>query len=198
MQISGALYYLTNSTNRQNLQNYLCHTISDVVSELGHINIVIFLFLFILSFTRINGSLGYSLTNLGSVWSKPIISAIFLLLRFVSMFKMMVAILRCGIKSRKYQLTENKLELIPDYDKSMFNSDDRIKSLIEKLNNKCIICYDELIEKRGDNISKESEESIETNQKLILSCDHVFHSNCFKEWYLASDQCPYCRKDVKL
>lgn len=104
--------------------------------------------------------------------------------------------MRCGIKSRKYQLSEKKLEILTDFDKSMFESNVRIKTMIDKLNNKCIICYEKLIEHDTD--ETDSEEEKEISQKLILSCDHVFHSDCFKEWYLGSDKCPYCREIVNL
>lgn len=198
--MSGAIYYLTNSNNRQHCQNYIYHTVSDIVSDLGHTNIVIFICVFVLSFTRLNG-IGFA-TNIGSVWSKPLISGIFLSLRFITMFKMVVAVLRCGIKNRKYQLSENKMEFIPNTSMNIHEYDDRIKLLIEKLNNKCIICYDKLLDNECEQEEicqdEDEDEDDKRSKNLILSCDHVFHSECFKEWYLGSDDCPYCRNKVSL
>lgn len=111
------------------------------------------------------------------------------------MFKLLIALMRCGIKSRKYQLSENKLEFINDLNNSKYDPNGRIGLLIDKLNNKCIICYEKLIEEDRDGTDCEEER---TSQTLILSCDHVFHSDCFKEWYLGSDKCPYCRTEVNL
>lgn len=47
--------------------------------------------------------------------------------------------------------------------------------------NMCCICHEGM--KKGDSI-------------LSLSCDHVFHHACVKEWLVVADTCPTCRLQI--
>lgn len=172
-QLTGTIYYFTNASNRQHFQNYFCHTISNVFSELGHVNIFI-LMICIISFTRLN----YNIINLFSnLWSRPIINVIFLCLRFISAIKVVIAVLRGLIKARKITRFESKAALIADLK--------YVEKTVQLFDNKCIICLDELYPN-----SKE--------KTLLLDCGHIFHFDCFKLWYVESENCPYCRKKVDL
>ena len=31
------------------------------------------------------------------------------------------------------------------------------------------------------------------SDKMILSCDHAFHTSCITQWYVQSENCPVCR-----
>ena len=33
--------------------------------------------------------------------------------------------------------------------------------------------------------------------RVILPCNHVFHSKCLKKWFTDHDTCPYCRHEVE-
>jgi hypothetical protein len=37
----------------------------------------------------------------------------------------------------------------------------------------------------------------ENNRIKLNECGHIFHSNCFKLWYLKRDECPICRANIK-
>jgi len=41
-----------------------------------------------------------------------------------------------------------------------------------------------------------SENYVKEEYKTILSCNHVFHYNCMKEWVKYSQTCPICRNKV--
>ena len=54
-----------------------------------------------------------------------------------------------------------------------------LKNYLEKLNDHCSVCLDEL---NGDKIIK------------FLKCEHVFHSECVDSWLSRSASCPLCRE----
>lgn len=37
---------------------------------------------------------------------------------------------------------------------------------------------------------------LETSGLLTLSCEHTFHSNCLKDWFMHSNSCPLCRANA--
>lgn len=145
-------------------------------------NILILIGICIIGFTKTNYNMINVFSNITAIWSKPLINVIFLCLRVISAIKVIIAILRGLIKARKITKFETKVS----------NNLDilTLSSTIEKLNNKCIICFDEL----------KSTDDNENQQKrtLLLNCGHLFHFNCFKLWYKTSENCPYCRTKVEL
>jgi hypothetical protein len=171
-QITGTVYYFTNASNRQHFQNYMYYMISNMISELGHINIMIFIGICFITFTKLN----YSLLN-----SFSTMNIIFLCLRVISGAKMFIALVRGFIKARKFS----------KFDKTIMMStkpSNVVKESIALLNNTCIICLDKLYSEFQDDQEK----------NLILNCEHIFHFECFKEWYNGSDICPYCRTKIEL
>lgn len=36
-----------------------------------------------------------------------------------------------------------------------------------------------------------------TTNSIILSCDHIYHYECFKKWYEKKNTCPLCRTAIK-
>lgn len=181
LQITGAIYYFTNSANRQNFQNYVYHTISNVFSELGHMNIMFVICVCIISIIKFNYNL-FSGFSVGSIRSRTIINAIFISLRFITALKVVISVLRAMIKARKYTKFENQA--------SKFKTLDIRKSL-ETLNNKCIICLNEF----SDEVLESDSDS---DEHLVLECQHIFHPECFKQWYYTSGSCPYCREKVEI
>lgn len=160
--------------------------ISNIFTELGHVSIVIFTGVCILSFIKINYNLiNGSSSGFGSIWSRSILNVIFILLRCISAFKLVIAILRGLIKARKFTKFQNKA--ITDNTRSK-----SVETSIEKLNNKCIICLDELYD------YNENPTDFENKEKLVLGCKHIFHLDCFKQWYVTSENCPYCREKVEI
>ncbi|ODQ46895.1 hypothetical protein PICMEDRAFT_138533 [Pichia membranifaciens NRRL Y-2026] len=182
MQLTGALYYFNNASNRQHFQNYFYHTISSVFSELDHMNILILIAVCIIGFTEINYSLINIFANINILWSRPLINVIFLCLRFISAIKVVIAILRGAIKARKFSKFEARV--------SWSTGLPSVVDAREKLNNRCVICLDEL-HSRSTGTDK-------AEKVLTLRCNHMFHLGCFKQWYETSGSCPFCRTKVEL
>lgn len=38
-------------------------------------------------------------------------------------------------------------------------------------------------------------ETIQSDDKMVLTCGHTFHTECMVQWYASSSKCPVCRKD---
>jgi hypothetical protein len=57
----------------------------------------------------------------------------------------------------------------------------QIKKNIKKCDT-CIICF---------------ELNSINNKCSILSCKHIYHSECINEWFDNSETCPICRKKIK-
>ena len=76
----------------------------------------------------------------------------------------------------------------------IFSFDDNSNKLIEELeidekliknneieNNKCIICLN----------------NYEIHDKIsYLSCSHLFHSSCIKQWIKRANKCPICKNKI--
>lgn len=124
-------------------------------------------------------------SNINILWTRPLVNVIFLCLRCISAIKVVIAILRGLIKARKITKFEarasNTIDILT------------LSSTVDKLNNRCIICLDELTPTISSDIKK-----FPKKQTLLLSCNHLFHLDCFKQWYTTSGSCPYCRDKVEL
>lgn len=73
-----------------------------------------------------------------------------------------------------YVLIENNsvdLEKLNDVRIDLINTD-----------KECVICL-------GNIENKEN--------SIILSCNHIFHYDCFKNWYSKNTTCPLCRLEIK-
>ena len=88
------------------------------------------------------------------------------------------------------KLLEELVKLLNDIDKPNNNSneileeieiDEKIANNINIENNKCIICLNNYM--IHDKIS-------------YLSCLHLFHSRCIKEWLKISKKCPLCKTSM--
>lgn len=145
-------------------------------------NILILIAVCIIGFTKINYSLINIFANINILWSRPLINVIFLCLRFISAIKVVIAILRGAIKARKF----SKFEARVSWSTKLIS----IVDTSEKINNRCIICLDEL---RSHAAGADKAE-----KTLVLSCNHMFHLGCFKQWYETSGSCPFCRTKVEL
>lgn len=145
-------------------------------------NILILIAICIIGFTKINYSIINAFTNINVIWSRPLINVIFLCLRFISAIRVVVAILRGAIKARKF----TKFEAQASWNLDVESIDDTA----EKLNNRCIICLGDLrCTMKGNSLPEKT---------LLLNCNHIFHLNCFRQWYEISGSCPYCRKNIEL
>ncbi|ELP83492.1 hypothetical protein EIN_377170 [Entamoeba invadens IP1] len=38
----------------------------------------------------------------------------------------------------------------------------------------------------------------QTQDAVVLSCNHKFHKNCITDWFVRSDRCPICQKPIKV
>jgi hypothetical protein len=118
-------------------------------------------------------------------------NAIFISLRCISAIKLVIALLRGLIKARKFSKFKNKADTYTQCDPKY------IGNSREELDNKCIICLEDL--SRNDSNNNDSVDDTNTDKKyLVLSCKHIFHLECFEQWYIASGNCPYCRKMVEI
>ena len=59
------------------------------------------------------------------------------------------------------------------------------KGLMEKYKHKysCCICLEDTIDSK----------SIE----ILPNCGHIYHKKCISEWKKTSNDCPYCRKQIR-
>ncbi|CAI8510167.1 unnamed protein product [Pichia kudriavzevii] len=184
---TGALIYFTDASKRHNLQNYLYHTISNVLSELGNVHIILLIGVLIVSFFRINHSFLNLTSGLASAFTKSTINIIFLLLRCVSALKLIIVVTRHLIRTRRMTILENNCELLIR----------QCEQPIHALENQCVICLEELFDKTSSKSELSCNSKGKTLKKnIILDCHHILHVECFKQWYLNSDTCPHCRSKV--
>ena len=98
-------------------------------------------------------------------------------------FLMMIICIGCGLNTYKLinHLTKRCVIYIKKYRnlKSItITSDDE-----ENLLNDCPICLEQYIKK----------------DKIIeLSCNHIFHKKCIKEWIKDNNTCPQCRENIEI
>ncbi|MCQ2819329.1 MAG: hypothetical protein MJ252_18860 [archaeon] len=71
-------------------------------------------------------------------------------------------------------LNQNAIRRIPlvSYSKNQF-----------KDNDKCVICQEDF--KTGEKVSK-------------LSCNHIYHPECIKEWLKSNKKCPFCMQEIQM
>lgn len=50
-------------------------------------------------------------------------------------------------------------------------------------NDKCVICQEEF--KENEIVSK-------------LGCNHIYHSNCIRQWLKSNKKCPFCMQEIKI
>jgi hypothetical protein len=53
----------------------------------------------------------------------------------------------------------------------------------------CAICLE-------DDDTQEDQETKETELRVCLPCEHVFHENCLMEWVKVRASCPLCRSQI--
>lgn len=147
-------------------------------------NILLLIGVCVIGFTKINYNLINFFSNINIIWSRPLVNVIFLCLRFIAAIKVVIAMIRGLIKARRMTKFETKAST----SKTNFST---LKPSLEKLNNKCIVCLDELY-----SVSSQVNPNSE-RKTLMLKCNHIFHVDCFKKWYKHSG-CPYCRAKVEL
>ena len=75
----------------------------------------------------------------------------------------------CSINCIKSIRMKNKIKI------KKVDSDDE-----DNLLNECSICLENY--KKDDMI-------------IILSCNHIYHEECLKEWFKNNNTCPHCRKN---
>lgn len=127
-----------------------------------------------------------------SIWGPLILNGTIFFLRLIACMKLAIALLRTMIKSR--QFTKLNTKSITKLDKNS------IYLNLKQLNNKCIICLDDItIDHIIPTYSNDSRfqkfiPSCNDEEHIILKCNHIFHYKCFKQWYINSGCCPYCRK----
>ena len=65
----------------------------------------------------------------------------------------------------------------------MKNLNKNYKFMINELDIECSICLNEI----------DVEDTV-----LKLDCEHIFHKECLKDWYLKSENknCPICREEI--
>ena len=86
------------------------------------------------------------------------------------------------INYNKYLLAISNNELVKD-------------NLINKLT--CSICLEQINSKSLT--SSDNSDEIEESDKISqLSCKHIFHTNCIKNWIKINLSCPYCREICKV
>lgn len=141
----------------------------------------------------------HPIASYSSAWSiftsicAPFILNITLIsLKIIACLKLTIALLRTIIKSRQFiKLSSTNIKHL---DKDSLDAD------LQRLNNKCIICFDNIdLDTIMHSCKNEDSNEMSTdsvNDYIFLKCNHVFHSECFKEWYMNASYCPYCRKGV--
>ena len=171
--------------------------LSNVFTELSHVNILLLVAICFISFTKLNYSMLNSMSNIGMLWSRPVINSIFLCLRCISALKVVIAVLRGLIKARKFNRFESKADYMLCNVKYIESSD--------LIGSKCVICLEDFSVPQNPktdsnlNLHINSDPPADSDQRRIrLKCNHVFHLDCFKEWYVVSGDCPYCRSKVDL
>ena len=111
------------------------------------------------------------------VTNKPIFFLLLLLLLVASFF---ILIILCNLCIKIHR---RNIEIKKNYEKSKL-IDDYIENLTKIVSNDayCSICLSNFGDAEG----------------IILECQHNFHKECFKKWYLKSlnKNCPSCRQDV--
>lgn len=68
------------------------------------------------------------------------------------------------------------------------NNRKKDKSIPNILNTSCIICLENLISEKQNDLTE--------NQIMILECNHIFHETCLIKWLKNHNNCPLCRIDL--
>lgn len=175
------------------------HYVYQFLNEIGQFHVLLFLGICVISLTRPChpiASYTSSWTIFTSIWAPLLLNGTIFFLRIIACLKLAVALLRTMIKSR--QFTKMNTKNINDLDKSSLDLN------LKQVNNKCIICLDDIT---VDHIISKDSNSINYQRYLpqcygsddshiVLKCNHIFHYNCFKQWYMSSACCPYCRNVI--
>ena len=78
---------------------------------------------------------------------------------------------------------------------SSYKELDDIAIVIDPNPDDCIICYDNTINKYGDQLKTLYDKN---NLLCECSCNVFIHESCLKDWLNVSQSCPVCRRDIKV
>ncbi|VEU21709.1 DEKNAAC102435 [Brettanomyces naardenensis] len=189
--MTGYLYYLSSSCSASDFFRTVHTGLSSFFTRIGALNLFIIGLILVARYSRLNG---FASASLNQLWISAIVNCLFFSLKLITFSRLLIASARNLIRLRKLAIIEFRSDHVT-------TTPDQLEMKIhyvEHMNNVCLICLDKLtdididIDDRHEFISHNSHK----DKMILLDCGHVFHYSCFKEWFLSSGSCPYCRRKV--
>ena len=100
------------------------------------------------------------------------------------LFSILIIVICCEFK----YLKKPKIILRKKNICKFLNNRKKDKSIPNIVNTSCIICLENLISEKHNDLTE--------NQIIILECNHVFHETCLIKWVKDHNNCPLCRIDL--
>ena len=100
-----------------------------------------------------------------------------------SLYSILIVTICCAFKFLTNPQIISRRKKIPNF----INNKKKYKLVRNILNASCVICLENLISEKQNNITE--------NKIMILECNHIFHKICIIRWLKDHNNCPLCRID---